>query len=128
MKHVVEMKKERAVAMDLHREAQGRSGWVFEYDDKCGSHFCHLPCGAGGRDGDGRWKYQIGVQCNLFIGALMRMSIVPPCLKTGANFGLTSFLSALLRVAEQENLGHTLVRQAPPPPHPTPPHPTPCLL
>ena len=46
--------------------------------------FCIYPTPqGGGRDGDGRWKYRIGLQANLFIGALNRMSIVPPCLKTG---------------------------------------------
>ena len=42
-KHVQQMKDERVFAMGLHREAAGRSGWNFEYDDKCGSYFLHLP-------------------------------------------------------------------------------------
>ena len=111
-KHVQQMKDERVFAMGLHREAAGRSGWNFEYDDKCGSYFLHLPnVGNGGRDGDGRWKYRIGLQANLFIGALNRMSIVPPCLKTGGNFGITSLLSSLLRMKELGKLGHTFIRQ-----------------
>lgn len=113
-KHVQEMKAERVFAMELHREASGRSGWIFEYDDKCGSSFLHLPnCGSGSRDGDGKWKYRIGLQANLFIGVLNRMSIVPPCLKTGSNFGITSLLSALLRLVDLGNQAHTFVRQVP---------------
>ena len=46
--HVGKMKEERNFAMSLHREAAGRSEWNFEYDDKCGSYFLHLPNAAGG--------------------------------------------------------------------------------
>ena len=99
--HLAKMKEERVFAMQLHREAAGKANWIFEYDDKCGSYFLHLPnIGESGRDGDGKWKYRIGLQANLFIGALNRMSIVPPCLKTGSNFGITSLLSSLLRMKE----------------------------
>lgn len=112
--HVRMMRQERKVAMDLHREAAGRDGWMFEYDDKCGSHFLHLPLTSNSRDGDGRWKYHMGLQGNMFIGLLMRMSIVPPCLKTGTNFALTSLLSALWRLLTLGKLGHTFVRQARP--------------
>jgi hypothetical protein len=110
--HVGKMKEERVFAMSLHREAAGRSNMNFEYDDKCGSAFLHLPnVGGGSRDGDGRWKYRIGLQANLFIGDLNRMSIVPPCLKTGGNFGITSLLSSLLRMKEMGKLGDTFIRQ-----------------
>jgi hypothetical protein len=112
-RHVQEMKEERQFAMGLHREAAGRSKWNFEYDDKCGSYFLHLPnVGGGSRDGDGRWKYRIALQANLFIGALNRMSIVPPVLKTGGNFGITSLLSTILRMKQLNKLGDTFVRQA----------------
>ena len=52
MKHVNDMKRERKVAAELHREAQGRSNILFEYDDKCGSQFLHLPCAPGERNGN----------------------------------------------------------------------------
>ena len=111
MKHVQDMKRERKVAMEFHRESVGRSDWNFQYDDKCGSHFLHLPCPRGGRKG-GAWQYQIGLQANLFVGGLNRMSIVPPCLRTGANFALTSFLSAAVRMCELGLLGDLVIRQA----------------
>ena len=111
MQHVHDMKRERKVAMELHRESVGRSNWNFQYDDKCGSQFLHLPCARGGRTAKA-WQYRIGLQANLFVGALNRMSIVPPCLKTGANFALTSFLSAALRLHELGLLGEVIIRQA----------------
>ena len=118
MKHINDMKRERKVAMELHREAQGRSNWVFEYDDKCGSQFLHLPCVPGGRNTK-KWQYHVAMQANLFVGSLNRMSLVPPCLKTGSNFALTSLLSALLRLLELGKLEpiDTIVRQVKAPTH-----------
>eukprot|EP00965_Chrysotila_dentata_P149262 4929684-Pleurochrysis_carterae.AAC.2 len=51
------------------------------------------------------------MQGNLFPGALMRLSLVPPCLKIGTNFGLTAFVAALHRCAKLGKLGTTVVRQ-----------------
>eukprot|EP00965_Chrysotila_dentata_P063945 2118823-Pleurochrysis_carterae.AAC.1 len=39
------------------------------------------------------------------------MSIVPPCLKTGANFGCSSFFATLLRCQEMGKLGSVVYRQ-----------------
>eukprot|EP00965_Chrysotila_dentata_P241385 6204249-Pleurochrysis_carterae.AAC.2 len=51
------------------------------------------------------------MQGNLFPGSLMRLSLVPPCLKTGTNFGLTAFVAALHRLFQLGKLGSTIVRQ-----------------
>ena len=48
-KHVMDVKEERVVAMEFHQAAMGSILLSFEYDDKCGSSFCHLPSPAGGR-------------------------------------------------------------------------------
>eukprot|EP00965_Chrysotila_dentata_P165272 5457390-Pleurochrysis_carterae.AAC.1 len=41
--HVYDMRKERMAAMTLHRECVGWTEWLFQYDDKCGSHYTFLP-------------------------------------------------------------------------------------
>jgi len=82
-------------------------------DDKCGSAFIHLPAPVGGReasDDANRWKYRIGLQANLFTGGLLRLSIVPPCLRTGANFGCSAFLSSLYEMECVGKLGEVIIR------------------
>jgi len=44
--HMVEVKAERRVAMKLHQDCAARAGWNFQYDDKCGSEYMHLPAAA----------------------------------------------------------------------------------
>eukprot|EP00965_Chrysotila_dentata_P206634 6183650-Pleurochrysis_carterae.AAC.1 len=51
------------------------------------------------------------MQGNLIPGVLNRLSIVPPCLKTGANFGCTAFFATLLRCEEMGKLGKVIYRQ-----------------
>lgn len=99
--------------MKLHQECVGRMGWVFEYDDKCGSEYVHLPAyvrECNSNDVQGRWKYRFGLQGNLTPGVLLRFSFVPPCLKVGANFGCTALLGHWLRLAELGKLGESFVR------------------
>eukprot|EP00965_Chrysotila_dentata_P256950 6212728-Pleurochrysis_carterae.AAC.1 len=58
-----------------------------------------------------RYKYRTSVQANLWMSTLLRYSLVPPCLQTGANFGLTSFFASLVRIEELGKLGDTIYRQ-----------------
>ena len=113
--HIYEVKQERQFAMQMHQECAQRQGWAYEYDDKCGSDFLYLPSPAGGRHVakhagvfsphrphrisvasipvltcchwcTGRYQYRFSMQANIFAGDLLRLSLVPPCLKTGVNF------------------------------------------
>eukprot|EP00965_Chrysotila_dentata_P240367 6203667-Pleurochrysis_carterae.AAC.1 len=80
-RHLHEMRAERRKAMSLHQECVGRSDWLFEYDDKCGSQYTHLPSPKGGREtaaSSGLYKYRTAVQANLYANGLMRLSLVPP--------------------------------------------------
>eukprot|EP00965_Chrysotila_dentata_P252979 6210985-Pleurochrysis_carterae.AAC.2 len=133
-KHVHEMRKERVAAMAIHRECVGLKEWLFEYDDKCGSHYTFLPspkgvnfsllhgrrsfltflnmpvsfvfnmhcrmCNfAGGREPHpSKFKYHTALQGNLCPGKVNCLSIVPPCVKTGANIGCTVFFLELSSV------------------------------
>lgn len=45
-------------------------------------------------------------------GVLMRFSLVPPCLKVGANFGCTAVFGTILRLKQMGKLGHTFVRMS----------------
>eukprot|EP00965_Chrysotila_dentata_P236046 6201111-Pleurochrysis_carterae.AAC.1 len=70
----------------MHQLCVGKRGWLFQYDDKCGSQFLHLPAPPGGRfnaRSAGRYQYRWALQGNLFPGGLLRFSLVPPCLQTG---------------------------------------------
>mmetsp|Transcript_31566 Transcript_31566/g.100575 ORF Transcript_31566/g.100575 Transcript_31566/m.100575 type:complete len:144 (-) Transcript_31566:97-528(-) len=72
-----------------------------ELDDKCGSHWCHCPAPGGkggGRESKAtasRYKYRCSVQANVFNSMCTFMSIVPPALRTGSNFGCSAFLVGL---------------------------------
>lgn len=44
--HVHEMRAERVMAMELHQQAAATSFKSFQYDDKCGGSFLHLPAPA----------------------------------------------------------------------------------
>lgn len=41
--HMAEVRAERKIAMRMAQECASRSGWSFQYDDKCGSRYLHLP-------------------------------------------------------------------------------------
>ena len=47
--HIHEVKRERHRAQEFHQMCSQRVGWLFEYDDKCGSSYMHLPAPRGGR-------------------------------------------------------------------------------
>eukprot|EP00965_Chrysotila_dentata_P154278 5098848-Pleurochrysis_carterae.AAC.1 len=73
-----------------------------------------LACAPGGREtaaSSGLYKYRTAVQANLYANGLLRLSLVPPCLRTGANFGCTAFFSSVLRNYEMGKLGSVIYRQ-----------------
>eukprot|EP00965_Chrysotila_dentata_P158705 5242459-Pleurochrysis_carterae.AAC.1 len=59
----------------------------------------------------GKYKYRAAVQASLYPGTLMRMSLVLPCVQTGANLGCTAFFASLLRHQEKGTLGSIVYRQ-----------------
>ena len=71
----------------------------YECDDKCGSFWCKCPVSAGGRDSKATAtrNYEFAVQANVVCGpeGVMRMSIIPKTVSTGANFGLSTLLQSL---------------------------------
>lgn len=87
--HIVEVRAERKRAIRLAQECSSKSGWVFQYDDKCGSEYLHLPFQV--REAaatQSRYKYRFGLHGNLAPGLLLQYSFVPPCLITGKGLAL----------------------------------------
>lgn len=87
--HVNDSKTERIVAMQLNQDAAAAANQNFLYHDKCGSGFLHQPQAPNSRDrgaAAGNWQYRWAMQGNLYDGELLRFSLVPPCLHTGARF------------------------------------------
>lgn len=82
--HMADMRKERKITIRMAQECASKSGWLFQYDDKCGSTYLHLP--ARQRDTSTtqtRYIYRFGMQGNFTPGLILQFSLVPPCLRTG---------------------------------------------
>lgn len=82
--HMADVRAERRRAMKIAQDCAAKSGWLFQYDDKCGSNYLHLPMQM--REtaaSQSRYKYRFGLQGNLVPGVLLKYSYVPPCLHTG---------------------------------------------
>jgi hypothetical protein len=86
---------------------------VYECDDKCGSFWCKLPVASGGRSNKGNAKqvYEFAVQANVICGpgGVLRLAVIPKTVTTGANFGLSTLLSALYSAFRNKRL-HQHVR------------------
>ena len=68
---------------------------------RCGSQYVFMPYPRSGRESARnatRWKYRWALHANLFPGHNLQFSLVPPCLKTGSNFGCSAFFSSLLGI------------------------------
>ena len=100
--HIAKMRAERRVGEDLEREAGRSNGTrVACMDDKLGSHWNYIPMPDYGRETkgtSGRWKYRQALQGNSYAGIGNFLSLVPPMLPTGSNFGCTAFASTLYRL------------------------------
>ena len=98
--------------MEFHQLASGSRRLSYTYDDKCGSPFMHQPSFSRENAAQAsRWKYRWSLHANLVPGGLLRFSMVPPCLKTGVNFGCSAYFSSLVRAAELGILGEDTTRQ-----------------
>ena len=110
--HIREVKLQRTGMMRLAQECASHSGWLFGYDDACGSNFLYWPTAVreDGKDAS-RYKYRFAMQCNLYPGTLLRCSLILPCVVKGGNFGCTAHFSTLIRLEELGKLGSDDVRQ-----------------
>ena len=70
---------------------------LYECDDKCGSFWCKCPVVPRQNKGNTKQVYEFAVQANVVCGpgGVLRLSIVPKTVNTGANFGISTLLSAL---------------------------------
>lgn len=76
--------------------------WIL--DDKLGGHWIYQPIPKGNREEKGttsNWKYRCTLQGVTLVGKRHLFSIIPPNLKTGNNFGITSFVAGVCTCATQ---------------------------
>ena len=109
--HIAKVNAERAAISEWANDAVRSSSIVFTVDDKCGSHWLHLPMPTNMRDRKdtaSRWSYRGGLQNNSWPGAGNFLSIVPPMLQVGANFGCTGFAVTLYHLIERKKLAPTV--------------------
>jgi len=110
--HISDVKAQRARAQQMAQECALRKGLVFEYDDACGSGFLYMPFTPRESAAEAsRYKYRFAMQCNLFPGKLLRLSLIPPCVVKGGNFGCTAYFSSLVRMEELGMLEEENTRQ-----------------
>ena len=77
----------------------GHEGCLAENSDKCGDHCLYLPASARASSANvSKFKYRLSLQANVYAGKLFNLMFLLPNLKTGADFGITSFLSSLSRM------------------------------
>ena len=79
---------------------------LYECDDKCGSFWCKCPVVGRQNKGNVKQVYDFAVQANVVCGpgGVLRLSIVPKTVNTGANFGLSTLLSALYAAQQRGRL------------------------
>ena len=110
--HINEVKAQRVGMMQLAQECASHHAWQFGYDDGCGSDFLYMPSAVREDAADAsRYKYRFAMMCNLYPGALLRCSLIPPCVIKGGNFGCTAYFSSLARLHDIGKLGSHIVRQ-----------------
>ena len=82
-------------------QLSGNAGYVVLVSDKCGDSCLYLPAeGRVAADNAGRYRYRISLQADVYAGKLYHLSILLPNLTTGANFGITSMLTGLVRMIQ----------------------------
>ena len=79
---------------------------LVENSDKCGDECLHLPTG-GGRITSGNaslYKYRLSLQANVFSAKLFHLTLLLPGLSTGANFGITCFITGVCQMVRTGTL------------------------
>ena len=109
--HNAEQLAERRVVAEHRSESLRSSTRLFCVTDKLGSHWQYLPVPQGGRftkASSSNWQYRQSIMGNLYPGLCNYASIVPPGLKTGGNFGCTSFVTTLYHLSKSKKLRPTV--------------------
>ena len=105
--HITDMRTERNTLEKMRFESLRSRKHVFALHDKCGSHWLHMPMPENMREtkvGTSRWHYRQAVHGNSFPGSGNFLSIVPPMLQTGSNFGLTAFCITMTELIKKGRL------------------------
>ena len=96
--HLQWMLKQRA-SMDQMTQLAGHEGYIVENSDKCGDDCLYLPnSNRASSSNMSKYKYRLALQANVYAGKLFHLTLLLPNLVTGADFGVTSFLSGLARM------------------------------
>ena len=96
--HLQWMLKQRA-SMDQMTQLAGHEGYIVENSDKCGDDCLYLPnSNRASSSNMSLYKYRLSLQANVYAGKLFHLTLLLPNLVTGADFGVTSFLSGLARM------------------------------
>ena len=107
VEHITDMRTERNTLEKMRFESLRSRKHVFALHDKCGSHWLHMPMPENMREtkvGTSRWHYRQAVHGNSFPGSGNFLSIVPPMLQTGSNFGLTAFCITMTELIKKGRL------------------------
>ena len=87
--------------LDRMIQLSGNDGYLIEMSDKCGDSSLYLPATLRvSSDNASLYKYRLSLQANVYAGKLFHLSYLLPSLRTGANFGMTSALSGLVRMIQ----------------------------
>ena len=103
--HIQWMLRQRRVIERLTQMALNEFILV-ENSDKCGDECLHLPTG-GGRITSGNaslYKYRLSLQANVFSAKLFHLTLLLPGLSTGANFGITCFITGVCQMVRTGTL------------------------
>ena len=96
--HLQSMYKQR-MRLEQITQMAGHEGIIVENADKCGDDCFYIPNSARASSANmSKYKYRLSLQANVYAGKLYHLMLLLPNLTTGADFGVTSFLSGLMRM------------------------------
>eukprot|EP00966_Prymnesium_polylepis_P092292 2136862-Prymnesium_polylepis.1 len=80
-------------------------GMIVENCDKCGDDCFHIPNSLRASSANmSKYKYRLSLQANVYSGTLYHLMLLLPNLITGADFGVTSYLSGLTRMFQLKQI------------------------
>ena len=93
VEHLQWMLKQRRRLEQITQMA-GHENMIVENSDKCGDSCFYLPNSSRTSSANqSKYKYRLSLQANVYAGKLFHLMLLLPNLTTGADFGITSFLS-----------------------------------
>lgn len=102
--HLQWMLRQRAVLESIIQKSN-HENYLVENADKCGDTCLYLPSSNRvSSDNVNRYRYRVSLQANVYAGKLFHLSILLPNLKTGENFGITSFLCGLVSMIQMKEV------------------------